>query len=142
MKVNKQFIKFYNETFKFIEDIGGGECLGEYMRTVCPILIEDLKEIVKSEGLEGAARYWKEILDAEKVLYTIALTKWNSALLPISLKLYIHSCPSVKELDSPCDSYCMHCPIIYGDLFRSLGYEFSHTKEGDASCIIEIKTKE
>lgn len=133
MKVDKQFIKVYNETFRFINKIGGIECLVEYFKRIWPFLLFDLEDAVKRQGLTGAMIYWMKTLKAEGAKFDINVDD------DTGLRLHIKQCPSINSLDDPCKEYCRHCGVMYKELFEKHGYKFNHTKRGPASCEIKIK---
>jgi len=135
MKLDKKFIQFYNDTFAFIDKTMGYECLVEYMKVVCPVLIEDFKEAVKCYGLLGARRYWNTVLKAEGADFFILYKKSEEGE---ELELNITKCSSICNLKNPYYRYCSHCTIMYGDMFRSLGYAFNLKCLGEGKCRITI----
>lgn len=142
MKVNHRFVKFYNDTFKFINKVMGLEVLIEYMRKVCPILVSDLQMLVKVKGLHGAKEYWNRVLTEEKAIFAVNYKHRKFQKPEEVLELHISRCPSINALDEPCREYCRHCAIVYGDLFEQLGYTFQHQNFGGGKCSFKITTKE
>jgi len=127
MKLPTEFLEFYNATFEFIQDnLGGQEDYKEYCEKILPILVQDLKQKVEKNGLNGAFEYWTKLGADEGGI-------WNLRITEEQLEIIIELCPTMWKIKT-CDNYCKHCKWMYGKLFRDLGYEFEWEKTGDKSC--------
>ena len=139
MKVTPQFVKFYNETFKFIEKELGTMELEEYFRKVGPFILADLSEKVCDYGLKGALKYWQQTLNEEGAHWQTELEESGEPPKAVALTLRITKCPSREALgDKAHSSYCRHCDVMYRGLFEAYGYKYSIEKTGDASCTIKV----
>lgn len=131
MICSPDFIKVYNETFKFIAERLDYKGLCDYWKRISPIILADLQEAVEKHGLCGAFNYWGKTLSAEEAGYELYL---DNGLLALD----IHECPSMSSLKEPCKSYCNHCYVMYQPIFEPLGYEYLLKKKGRDSCSIRI----
>lgn len=130
MKVTNSFVKVYNATFKFIHERYGKKAVVDYWKTIAPIALADLEQIIKRDGLFGCVRYWDDVMSAEGADYQI---KYKQDLFTMD----ITKCPSLTVLDSPYEHYCRHCEVMYKPLFRGLGYTYQ-IKRGKEGCRITV----
>lgn len=130
MKCSKNFIKVYNETFKFIHEKLGKRAVVKYWKRISPIVLADLRENVEQNGLFGCVKYWDDTLFVEGANYQIEYK-------PDTFKMTISKCPSLEILDEPYKDYCQHCEVMYKPIFRALGYKYQIEK-GEEGCRITV----
>lgn len=131
MKVNEDFLKIYNFTFKFIHERLGKKAVREYWKRIAPLALHDLEQAIVEDGLFGCVRYWGEVMTAEGAEYQIKK-------LQQEFTMNITKCPSLTKLNSPYKYYCEHCEVMYKPLFRKLGYTYKTEKTGEKSCKITV----
>ena len=99
------FVRFYNEVFKALEELGH-EHLVAYWRELGRLQTLELAESFRAGGLQAAYDYWRRILEEENCEGELTLTDEY-------FEFRMRRCPSLsKLLDSdaaPCELYCDHC---------------------------------
>ena len=132
MKVNEDFLKIYNATFKFIHEKLGKRAVVEYWKAIAPLALYDLEQAVIEDGLYGCVRYWGDVMTAEEAEYQIVYNV-NQFTMDIT------KCPSLAKLDRPYEYYCQHCKVMYKPLFEKLGYTYKTEKTGENSCRVTVR---
>ena len=101
-----QFVRFYNEVFKFLDAQGGG-ALEDYYRAVSEQQERHCLALFKAEGLAGMKAYWDRIAVEENCDMTCTLHADR-------LEIVMRRCPSLgKAMDNDAgafERYCDHCP--------------------------------
>jgi len=99
------FVRFYNEVFKALEELGH-EHLVAYWRELGRLQTLELAEMFRAGGLEACRQYWERIVGEENCQADLTLTDDY-------FELRMHRCPSLsKVLDNDagsCELYCDHC---------------------------------
>lgn len=99
------FVRFYNEVFKALEDLGPGH-LEAYWHELGQLQIRELADDFRKGGLQACYDYWSRIVHEENCEGDLALT-------PDYFEFRMRKCPSLsKVLDNdarPCERYCDHC---------------------------------
>ena len=157
MICSPEFIKVYNETFKFIAVHAypcGKATVEEYWRQIAPIALADLEialghELImprgKGCGLNYAKEYWDKTLTAEGAVYSIDsglyfLSSPSTEYAPPieDMTLNIYECPSLRILgDKAYEHYCDHCTVMYKPLFDKRGYDYEVERK-ERGCKIRI----
>jgi hypothetical protein len=113
-----QFVRFYNEVFKFLEK-QPGDALGKYWTEISKHQEMHCLELFRKKGLQGMHEYWEHIRIEENCDMT-------SELKPDSLILTMNKCPSLsKVMDNDAGAfgrYCDHCPGWVLPLLTKAGY--------------------
>ncbi len=114
-----QFVRFYNEVFKFLE-AQGGDALEAYYRVVSGQQEMHCLELFKTQGLAGMKAYWDRIAVEENC-------DMCGTLYPDRFELVMNRCPSLsKALDNDAGAfsrYCDHCPGWVIPLLEKAGYQ-------------------
>jgi len=114
-----QFVRFYNEVFKFL-DAQGGDALEEYYRVVSGQQEMHCLELFKTQGLAGMKAYWDRIAVEENCDMTCTLYDDR-------LEINMNRCPSLsKAMDNDAGAfprYCDHCPGWVIPLLEKAGYQ-------------------
>jgi hypothetical protein len=134
-----EFIRVYNETFKFIHENLGYKAVVGYWLKIAPIALEDLSYTI-SRHLCKTKEYWDKTLTTEGAVYTIDT---NCEYLPYvdALTLNIYECPSLKILgDDVYEYYCDHCTVMYQPIFEERGYDYKVERK-ERGCRIRITKK-
>jgi len=99
------FVRYYNEVFKTLEEMGH-EHLVAYWRELGRLQTIELAEAFRAGGLQAAHDYWRRTLEEENCRSRLTLTDDY-------LEVRIDRCPSLaKVLDNDAtasDLYCDHC---------------------------------
>jgi len=99
------YVRFYNEGFKALRELGG-EHLQDYWREIGRIKIRNYAEAFREGGLRAAYDYWQRTSETENCRGELILTDDY-------FEFRMDRCPSVtKILDNdaaPCELYCDHC---------------------------------
>ena len=137
MTVTPQFVRFYNETFTFIEGHCGYGKLKAYWIKIAPILLYDLKLLAEARGIKGCVEYWQETLREEGADFQI---NYGDDYLEIS----IIECSSLRALDNPCPHYCDHCDVMYRTVLEPLGFEYKidFNRKGQCKLCISLPRRE
>ena len=101
-----QFVRFYNEVFKFLAAKGKDE-LEKYYKRVSENQEYHCLDLFCKKGLQGMYEYWEHIRIEENCDMVNRLEK-------DCYSFEFFSCPSLsKAVDNdagPCPEYCNHCP--------------------------------
>ncbi len=130
MVCNSDFLRVYNETFKFIDEKLGTEGVEEYWKRISPIALWDLQQVVEEHGLDGCWQYWDRVLTKEGASFNI---KFKENVFTLNILV----CPSLKILDDPYRDYCRHCKVMYECLFDKLGFIY-RIKGNGKGCRITV----
>lgn len=99
------FVRYYNEVFKALEELGH-EHLVAYWRRLGELQTKELAPRFREGGLRACYEYWLRIRDEENCEGELTLTDDY-------FEFRMNRCPSLsKVLDSdasPCQFYCDHC---------------------------------
>jgi len=99
------FVRFYNEVFKALDDLGH-EHLVKYWRELGRLQTAELAESFRQDGLQACYDYWSRIKEEENCDAELTLTEDY-------LEFRMNTCPSLsKVLDNDaaaCEWYCDHC---------------------------------
>ncbi len=113
-----QFVRFYNEVFKFL-DAQGGDALEEYYRVVSEQQERHCLELFMKQGLAGMKAYWDRIAVEENCDMTCTLHADR-------LEIVMRRCPSLgKAMDNDAGAfarYCDHCPGWVIPLLEKAGF--------------------
>jgi hypothetical protein len=113
-----QFVRFYNEVFKFL-DAQGGDALEEYYRVVSEQQEMHCLKLFKEQGLTGMKAYWDRIAVEENC-------DTSKTLYPDRLELVMNRCPSLsKVMNNDAGAflrYCDHCPGWVIPLLEKAGF--------------------
>lgn len=113
-----QFVRFYNEVFKFL-DAQGEDALQEYYRVISEQQEMHCLKLFKEQGLAGMKAYWNRIAVEENC-------DMSGVLYPDRLELVMNRCPSLgKVMDNDAGAfprYCDHCPGWVIPLLEKAGF--------------------
>jgi hypothetical protein len=131
-----QFVRFYNEVFKFL-DRQGGDALEAYYYEISKNQEMCCLELFREQGLAGMKAYWDRIAVEENC-------DLSCDLYPDRLEITMRRCPSLtkaKDNDAGAfDRYCDHCPGWVIPLLEKAGYgcEFDMIDRTLPRCLIKI----
>ena len=112
-----QFVRFYNEVFKYVDSRGPGE-LRKYYDRVAANQEYHCMELFSREKLQGMYKYWEHIRIEENCDMAHEVEDG-------CYHFEFFSCPSLsKALDNDagaCPKYCNHCPGWILPLIRKAG---------------------
>ena len=119
-----EFIWVYNELFRFIEERGGYDKVLELWKGISEEFLENLREHIAAEGLQGMYRYWSHTLGEEG-------GRHHMTLYDDMFVIDMHECPSAKLVHQsgsvePYPRYCEHCRWLYPPLIEEFGYEVDY----------------
>lgn len=114
------FILFYNELFKFLEEKGGEAEVVKFWEEISDNFLANLDELVKEKGVQGMWEYWSHTLGEEG-------GRWTMTLRDDEFVIDMHVCPSVGKINSshlePYSNYCGHCAVLYPRVIERYGYK-------------------
>lgn len=119
-----EFIWVYNELFRYLEERGGEEKVREFWQGIADNFLQNLRECIDQDGLEGMHKYWTHTLTEEGGRHQ--LTLYDDMFI-----IDMHDCPSAKLVHhsgrvEPYTKYCEHCQWLYPPLIREYGYEVDY----------------
>lgn len=119
-----EFIWAYNDLFQFLEDKDGEGRVHEFWKGISDEFLDNLREYVREDGLEGMHKYWSHTLGEEG-------GRWNLTLYDDTFIIDMHDCPSARLIHQsgrvkPYEKYCEHCQHLYPPLIREFGYEVDY----------------
>ena len=113
-----QFVRFYNEVFKFL-DRKGGDALEPYYLEISKQQELTCLELFREEGFAGMKAYWDRIAVEENC-------DLSCDLYPDRLEITMRRCPSLtKAKDNDAGAfcrYCDHCPGWVIPLLEKAGF--------------------
>jgi hypothetical protein len=113
-----QFVRFYNEVFKFLDE-QGEDALQKYYRVVSEQQEMHCLKLFKEKGLAGMKTYWDRIAVEENC-------NMSTTLYPDHLELVMNRCPSLsKAMNNDAGAflrYCDHCPGWVIPLLEKAGF--------------------
>ncbi len=115
-----EFILFYNEIFRYLDDNSGKKEVEKLWGGIRETYCQKIDKIVGEKGLKGMHEYWSKTLEEEGGKYLITLTDDEFII-------DMHYCPSMGKLLNthvePYEDYCGHCPALYNDIIEKHGFE-------------------
>ena len=118
MLPSDHFVRFYNELFKMLEDMGHEE-LKTYWMTISELQESIVGPYVERDGLKGMYDYWDRIRIEENCDAELSLTEDY-------FEFRMNRCPSLsKALDNDAgafDLYCDHCAGWIYPLLEKYGF--------------------
>ncbi len=135
------FIPFYSELFKFLDEQGGEKAVLDFWNTLSDRYLVNLKDLVREHGIRGCWIYWSRALNEEAAGFTMELDEAAG-----EFKCTMSECPSKAMLLKlkhmiPYDHYCRHCDVLYRRVLEPLGYEYAIdlSKCDQARCSIVVR---
>lgn len=118
MRVTSEFVKVYNHIFNYIHYKYGAEAYNDFLKALAPVVLHDLDELVKKEGIAGCLIYWGCICQDEGIPRNVL---FSGDIIEYTFK----RCPSRESLsnENRCN-YCHHCEVIYSEILGKYGMEF------------------
>ena len=111
------FVRFYNEVFKALEELGHEHPV-RYWRELGRLKVIECAEDWRRRGLDAASEYWTRIMHEENCVAEASRTDDY-------FDFCMHQCPSLsKVLDNdamPCELYCDHCMVWIQPLMEAAG---------------------
>lgn len=130
MIVDKDFIKSYNELFKFLQKFDD-QVIVDFWRKLADTILGELREVVRQKGLAGCFEYWSYVLQEEGARFYVYYD--GEAFILTMLK-----CPSLAVLGRPNKEYCQHCDVLYRSILEPLGYKYEIDYNGEGQCKIIV----
>ena len=111
------FVRFYNEVFKALDELGRDH-LRAYWHELGRLQRKKLEQRFREGGLQACYDYWKQILEEEDC-------KGELTVNDDYFEFRMERCPSLsKVLDNdatPSPAYCDHCPGWVDPVVRAAG---------------------
>lgn len=135
------FVRYYNEVFKALEELGHDH-LVRYWRELGRQRVEEWAETFRAGGLQACHDYWQRALEEENARVDLTLTEDY-------FELRMHRCPSLSKIRdndaTPCPLYCDHCMGWVEPLMQAAGLHAvmdMHSRD-EPHCIMRVyKDKE
>lgn len=130
------FVRYYNEVFKSMEELGHDHLLG-YWRRLGELQKLELAELFRHGGLQACYDYWNRILKEENCVGRLSLTQDY-------FEFRMERCPSLsKVLDNdatPCAFYCDHCMGWVGPVMDEVGLYpvLDMESRSEPHCILRV----
>jgi hypothetical protein len=137
------FISAYSELFKYLEEKDGKAAVVKFWEYLSDNFLNNLRDLVKGNGLKGCWMYWSHTLNEEAADFTMELDEDNG-----EFKIIMHRCPSKGRLIEmehikPYRDYCEHCDVLYRRVLEPLGYKYEVdlSKCDKAQCAVTIRER-
>ena len=130
------FVRFYNETFKSLEE-RGHEHLVEYWRELGRLQTLELADKFRAGGLKACHDYWARIVKEENCQADLTLTEEY-------FEFRMRDCPSLsKAMDNdaaPCELYCDHCMAWVAPVMDAAGLHavFDIESRSEPHCVMRV----
>ncbi|MEW6356957.1 MAG: hypothetical protein AB1696_11555 [Planctomycetota bacterium] len=135
-----EFIPFYSELFRFLEERGGRGEVVRFWEALSDEFLGNLRDLVKEKGLAGCFEYWSHTLTEEAADFTMTLDEKEGWF-----RIEMHECPSMGMLlrlkhIEPYHDYCGHCAVLYPRVLEPLGFhcEMGIIDPHKPSCFLHI----
>ena len=143
------FIPAYSEMFRYLEKRGGQEAVLDFWEYLSDSFLQNLRDLVRENGLRGCWLYWGHTLNEEAADFTMELDEEAG-----EFSIAMHRCPSrgmLLELQhaarsggppfEPYHDYCGHCDVLYRRVLEPLGYEciFDLSETDQARCQFVVR---
>ncbi len=134
------YVRFYNEVFKALQQMGH-EHLQGYWRNTGAKALRERGDDFRERGLRAAYEYWERIIAEENCQAELTLTEDY-------LELRMDRCPSLsKALDNdaaPCELYCDHCMGWIQPLMDAVGLHavMDMKSRSEPTCLLRVYTDE
>lgn len=132
------FVRYYNEVFKSMEELGHDHLQG-YWRSLGELQKRELAEPFRTGGLQACYDYWARILKEENCVGRLSLTQDY-------FEFRMERCPSLsKVLDNdatPSAFYCDHCMGWVGPVMDEAGLYavLDMESRSEPHCIMRVFT--
>lgn len=132
------FVRYYNEVFKSLEDLGR-QHLVRYWDTLGELQKKELADSFRNGGIQACYDYWARILKEENCVGQLDLT-------PDYFELRMDCCPSLsKVLDNDaaaCSVYCDHCMGWVGPVMQTAGLYavIDMISRTEPKCVLRVYT--
>jgi hypothetical protein len=132
-----EFIPFYSELFKFIEEKADHDAVVRYWEYISDKYVAPrLGALVEEKGMAGCWEYWSKNLNEEAADFTMTYDEEKEELTSV-----MHYCPSkgmlleLKHME-PYHDYCGHCAVLYDRVLHKYGIEQErdHSEVDKAKC--------
>ena len=136
-----EFILFYNELFKYLDEKFGKKEVEKLWDGIKKTYCKKIDDIIKEKGLKGMNEYWSKTLKEEGGRYNIILTD-NEFIIDM------HYCPSMGKLLNthvePYKDYCGHCSALYDEIIERNGFEVDSyiINREKAECRLHVRKNE
>ncbi|MBC7333554.1 MAG: hypothetical protein H5T85_03695 [Actinobacteria bacterium] len=136
-----EFILFYNELFKYLNDSFGKHEVEKLWAEIKDTYCKKLEDLIAEKGLQGMYEYWSKNLIEEGGKHNITLT--NTEFI-----IDMHYCPSMGKLLNthvlPYDDYCGHCPALFREIVEKQGFEFDYyiINRTKGECRLHVRKRE
>ena len=135
-----EFILFYNEIFKYLDEKFGKDELKKLWDGIKNTYCKKLDILIREKGLKGMYEFFSKNMIEEGGRYSLILREDEYIE-------DIHFCPSLGKLLNthvkPYKNYCEHCAALYNDIIEKHGFEVkSYIIDRErAECRTHIKKK-
>jgi len=135
-----EFILFYNELFRYLDDNHGKKEVDRLWTGIRETYCQKIDKIVEEKGLKGMYEYWSKTLGEEGGRYHLTLTDDEFII-------DMHYCPSMGKLLNthvdPYEDYCGHCPALYNKVIEKHGFEVDYyiINREKAECRLHVRKK-
>jgi len=132
-----EFIPFYSELFKYIEEKEGHDAVIRYWKHISDVYVEPmLGKLAAEKGIAACWEYWSKTLSEEAADFTMTFDDEKNEYL-----MQMHHCPSkgmllALEHMEPYHDYCSHCAYLYSPVLERYGImgEECFTDVDNAKC--------
>ena len=135
-----EFILFYSEIFKYLDQNFGKKDVEKLWEGIKNTYCQRIDAIIKEKGLKGMYEYWSKTLAEEGGKYHLTLTDDEFII-------NMHYCLSMGKLLNthvePYKDYCGHCPALYKEIIEKYGFEadFYIINRDKGECRLHVRKK-
>jgi hypothetical protein len=116
----------------------------EYWEYIAETGLDNLRQEVLKNGIEGCFNYWSHTLNEEAADFKMTLNASRT-----EFRIDMNHCPSRGKLNElshvkPYRDYCLHCDVLYRSVLEPLGYEFDIdlNRCENAQCSLTVRSKD
>ena len=135
---SNEFILFYNEMFKYLDNEFGKKEVQKLWEGIKNTYCKKIDDLIGKKGLKGMYEYWSKTLKEEGGKYHITLTD-NEFIIDM------HYCPSVGKLLNthvePYYDYCGHCTALFKEIIVKHGFEYNYyiINKNKGECRLHVR---
>lgn len=136
----RDYIRFYNKTFGYVEEKFGVDALADLFSTISKEYCSHLDDYIREEGVQGCMHYWggeNGTLAREKIDHDAYID--NEGVFHGAIR----NCTSIADIRNKGQephhgklTYCDHCQALYGECAAKYGIEIKFQPEynEDGTC--------
>ena len=133
----RDFVGYYDWTFRYLEREYGPDALEQYWREAIAFDAQQhARRLFLEKGFDGMHDYWRRTLEMEEAGYAVSRSENH-------FRIDMFDCPSLGYLIEhglhAYHDYCAHCIGWIGPLMKEAGFVVDHEHNHLGQCYFEMR---